>query len=124
MKQMNSENNLTGRDNLQELLVNQGVGFQVVNRMIKHVIDDYPERTIREFIDDVFMQVIANLRLISVEWFYDVLTEMPLNILNTGEKESFIVNLKEKDYLVEKQYYSDFFDKLYRRCKTHSLQAY
>jgi hypothetical protein len=124
VKQMNPESKVPGKESLNELLVNQGQGSQMVNTMVRHIIDDYPERIVRDFIEDVFIQVISNLRLISVEWFYNALTEIPLNILNSAEKESFIVNLKNKEYIHDKQYYSDFFDKLYKRCKTHSLQTY
>lgn len=100
-------------------------GFESLRLMMAFIVREYPEKTIREYIIDVFVQVINHLRDYANMWFTEILTiEVPSNILNEGEKTSFIENLKLREYSKNMQYYSEFFEKLCKRCKTHNLKNY
>ena len=49
---------------------------------------------------------------------------MPQQILNNGEKNSFIINLQSKEFESNKMYYREFFDKYYKRCKLYVTKNY
>lgn len=117
------ENNLAGRDNLIKLL-SGAYGLEVVKSIVQVLVNNFPQRVVCKFMDDVLINVITNLREQSVNWFIDSLREIPQSILNNGEKESFIMNLSAKPYEEHKDYYSEFFDKFYKRCKTHNSKIY
>ena len=77
-----------------------------------------------DFIDDIFIEILSNFRLQSVQWFTKSLVDVPQQILNNGEKNSFIINLQSKDYEQNKRFYREFFDKYYKRCKLYVTKNY
>lgn len=117
-------NSLKNKDALTVLLTQNQYGLTVIKRMIEVLVQNFPERVVCDFMDDVIIQVLLNVRLVSVNWFIAALSETPQYVLNNGEKESFINNLRIKDYTEHKDYYEDFFDKFYKRCRSHNSKIY
>lgn len=125
VRQCAEGNTAAGSDKIREVMAIGGCGMEALKRMIVFIVRDYPEHVIRSYIIDVLVQIIQCLRAFSIDWFAHTLqTEVPANILNDGEKQSFVENLKLRDYSGNKQYYNDFFEKLCKRSKTHNLQIY
>lgn len=123
-KLIGQENVLKNKDTLVQLLTQGQFGLACVKSMIHVLVANFPERVVCDFMDDVFIQIILHIRLASVDWFIAALVDTPQSVLNNGEKESFINNLKVKDYKANTDYYSDFFDKFYKRCRTHNAKIY
>lgn len=107
------------------MLLTQGqYGLGCVKGIMDVLVANFPERVVCDFMDDVVVQILMNMKQQSVEWFIASLVNMPQSVLNNGEKESFINNLRVKDYANNKEYYNDFFDKFYKRCKTYNAKIY
>lgn len=123
-KIMNPKNQIKGMPECMNLIVQGQYGAYCIGRMFGVLVCNYPDRVVVDFMDDVIIQVLSFMRQISVEWFTLALTEVPQAVLNNGEKTSFINNLQEKEYESNKEYYIDFFDKFYRRCKTYNSKIY
>ena len=123
-KILSPKNQIKGMPECLDLIVKGGYGAFCIKRIFEVLVSNYPEKVLCDFMDDVIIQVIINLRPYSEEWFMQSLVEVPQAVLNNGEKTSFITNLREKEYEANKEYYIDFFDKFYRRCKTYNSKIY
>lgn len=123
-KLMGAENVLNNKEALNLLLTQGNFGLACVKSMIQVLVANFPERVVCDFMDDVIIQILMNMRVQSIDWFIAALVDTPQSVLNNGEKESFISNLKVKEYATNKDYYNDFFDKFYKRCRTHNAKIY
>lgn len=115
---------IAGTQRCLHMLVNDGYGEVCVKKMFEVLVSNFPEKVLCDFMDDVFIQILINLRNYSDKWFIQALMDVPQSVLNNGEKDSFIANLREKPYAGYKDYYAEFFDKFYRRCKTYNSKIY
>ena len=123
-KILSSRNSVQGMANLLKLIVDDGYGSACLKGMFEVLVGNFPEQVICEFIDDVIINILLNVRPQSESWFMQALEDVPQSVLNNGEKLSFVNNLREKDYTLCKDYYTEFFDKFYRRCKTYNSKIY
>lgn len=105
-------------------LIAGGYGAVTVNKMIEVLWKKYPERKLIDFMDDVFKQILLHVREVSINWWVAALMDVPQQILNNGEKASFVENLKTKSYKENEDYYKDFFEKFYKRCRTYSSKLF
>ncbi len=114
-----------GKDPLFQMLTQKRYAHESLKLMIAVILEQYPERVVREFIQDVFDQVFANLRdKGAVDWMAEALMDIPQSVLNNGEKASFITNMKAKSFVDDSGYYAEFFDKFVKRCKAHNMKVY
>ena len=58
-----------GAQQLLKLLKDEGYGSIVLRKMNKMLVDDYPDRTVRDFMDDVYIRILEHLQESSVEWW-------------------------------------------------------
>lgn len=123
-KVMNPANQIVGIENLCKLIKQENYGLYCLKAMFEVFVNNYPDKVVCDFMDDVILQILAFLRNDSIQWFYHALADVPQAVLNNGEKTSFITNLNEKEYETNKEYYIDFFDKFYRRCRTFNSKIY
>lgn len=116
---------VSGKDTLYQMLTQKRYAHEALKLMVNVVLEQYPERTVREFIQDVFDQVFLHLRdKGAVDWMTEALMDIPQSVLNNGEKTSFISNMKLKSFEDDAAYYAEFFDKFFKRCKAHNMKVY
>lgn len=123
-KVFSSEVKAEGKEKVFNMLVNNRYASESLKLMMNCIVEDYPSRIVRDYIEDVFTQVFKNLREPGVEWMTEALQNIPQSILNNGEKNSFISNMKVKSADDHSEYYTDFFEKFEKRCKAHNLKKY
>jgi hypothetical protein len=121
---MNPKNQIDGILESQKLIVQGPYGAYCVKRMFEVWVNNFPDKVVVDFMDDVIIQILAFLRPVAIQWFVQAITDIPQSVLNNGEKTSFIGHLTDKEYETNKDYYIDFFEKFYRRCRTFNSKIY
>lgn len=58
-----------GSQQLLKLIREDGYGSVVLRKMNKMLVDDYPDRTVRDFMDDVYIRILDNLQESSIDWW-------------------------------------------------------
>lgn len=115
---------LRGASELLRIIAEENFGTLIISKMMQEFVTCYPQRIVRDFMDDVFMKAISLHQQNSIIWFSEALKPIPQNILNPGEKNSFIGNLSSKAFQGNESYFVEFFEKFYKRAKTHNSKIY
>lgn len=115
---------IAGTDLLIGMIVQGGYGQQITTPLMMLFVEATPSSILGEFIEDIFLEILKNFREPAVQWFTHALMAVPQQILNNGEKESFILNMRQKPYQQHDTYYKEFFEKYFKRCRTHNSKLY
>ena len=105
-------------------LLKEKYGCLILKNTIVEMYKDYPSDKLIDYIDDLIALILTNFREDSVQWFIETFKEVPQAVINNGEKNSFILNLSQKPYDDNREYYKDFFEKFYKRCRTYNSRMY
>jgi len=108
-------------ERLQQLLV-QKYGGIYVQKMLETMVNDMPVGPVIDEMCESFYGIIKNYPVESVAWFANGLQNVPFNVLNQNEKESFVMNMSQHSIEDNWDYYSGFFNKYIQRCYKFSCR--
>jgi hypothetical protein len=112
---------LPGKEEFLQTFTNNGYAEAVLVRSIQFLVEDCPDRYICKFFYDIFYAILKYCRQLSIPWFINGLkTVVPANVLTNLEKEKFVQGLQTKDFFSEKEFYTEFLDEFFTRCRTNS----
>lgn len=115
------EKPIPGKAVFLQIFNKKGYAAAAVTNSIQFLINDCPDRYLCKFFYDVFYAIFKHCRQICIPWFVQALQSVvPANVLTVAEKEKFIHGLQTKDYFSEKEYYNEFLEEFFSRCRTNS----
>lgn len=86
-------------------------------------VENYPASSqVVDYKYDLYYEIIVNMRKESIQWFTEALQAIPLDLLNEGEKQSFLNHLQNEEIGSTDQYFKNFFNKYVKRCRKRGIR--